>query len=67
MSLGALLLCALGAGAKVTLPPMFTSNMVIQQKTSAPVWGKATPRTTVTVTPSWNNKTMVTCADHNGD
>lgn len=52
----AAMLSTLGAGAKVTLPPMFTDNMVIQQLTSAPVWGKATPGATVTVTPSWSRR-----------
>ena len=41
---------------KVRLHPVFSSNMVLQQKTDAPIWGKATPNRQVTVTVSWDNK-----------
>ena len=51
--------------AKVRLSPLFTDNMVFQQRVQAPVWGKAAPGATVTVTPSWSGKSYscVTGAD----
>lgn len=54
------LLAALSVGsalsAKVELSPLFTDNMVFQQRVQAPVWGKAAPGATVTVQPSWGKK-----------
>ncbi len=52
--------------AKITLPKTFTDNMVLQQKTNAPIWGKANPDKTVTVITSWDKKTYTTTADKNG-
>ena len=43
---------ALNAGAAVRMCPLFTDNMVMQQKSDAPVWGTATSGTAVTVTTS---------------
>ena len=59
-------LAAFSAGAKVELTPLFTDNMVFQQNTQAPVWGKAAPGATVKVTPSWNNKTYTATAAADG-
>ena len=55
----------LSASAKVIMSPLFTDNMVFQQRTQAPVWGKADPGATVTVKPSWNGKvySCITGAD----
>lgn len=61
-----LLFTAQAAEAKVTLPSVFSDNMVFQQKTKAPVWGKADAGKTVTVTTSWNNKTVTGKADESG-
>ncbi len=44
------------AQAKVSLPSFFASNMVMQQQTDVNLWGKATPKSTVTVSPSWDGK-----------
>ena len=52
--------------AAVTLPSFFTSNMVLQQQTQAPIWGKAIPGRKVTVTTSWDQKTYTTTADATG-
>lgn len=52
--------------AKVELTPLFTDNMVFQQNCQAPVWGKAAPGATVSVTPSWNGKTYRTTAGADG-
>lgn len=56
----------LASGAKVQLNPLFTDNMVLQQKCKAPVWGKAAAGATVTVSPSWTGKTYEATADSDG-
>jgi len=45
----ALVLAAGTARADVTLHPLFTDNMVLQQKAKLPVWGKAAPGEEVSV------------------
>lgn len=54
-----IILFALGmantAMAKVTLPTFFTNNMVLQQKSTVPFWGKSTAAS-VKITTSWDNK-----------
>ena len=52
--------------AKINLCPLFSDNMVLQQRADAPVWGKAEPNATVTVTTSWNKATYTTQADQEG-
>ena len=59
-------LTAVSAGAKVELTPLFTDNMVLQQNTQAPVWGKAAPGASVKVTASWNNRTYTALAAADG-
>ena len=49
--------------AKITLPPVIGDNMVLQQRTSAAIFGKAEPGKTVTVKTSWNKKKVITTAD----
>lgn len=53
--------------AKITLSKLFTDNMVMQQKTEAPVWGIADPGKTVTIVTSWDQKTYTTTAGNNGN
>ena len=48
-------ICILKSGAKITLPYFIGDNMVLQQNTLTPVWGKASPGSTVKVKTSWNN------------
>ena len=55
------------AMAQVTLNPLFTDHMVLQQKASVPVWGKAAPGAEVTVTPSWSRKSVQAVADADGN
>lgn len=66
----AIILAALAAcvslEAEVRLSPLFTDNMVFQQRVKAPVWGKASPGATVTVIPSWNGKTYSCVAGADG-
>lgn len=42
--------------AKVTLPAIFSDNMVLQQKTEVSFWGKARPGEKITVSTSWDKK-----------
>lgn len=52
--------------AKVTLSPMISDHMVMQQNTNAAVFGTADPGECVTVAPSWTGTPVSTCADSNG-
>lgn len=60
------LLATLTTSAKVTLNPMFTDNMVLQQQTTAPIWGNAKAGAKVTLVASWDGKEYTTKADANG-
>jgi sialate O-acetylesterase len=57
---------ALPLFATITLPEIFSDNMVLQQQTDAPVWGKAAPNKTVKVVASWDNQTYTTQSDAEG-
>ncbi|MDR0962346.1 MAG: sialate O-acetylesterase [Mediterranea sp.] len=61
-----LLLGAATIQAKVTLPALMGDNMVLQQQTEVRLWGQATPRSEVRVTPSWNGQTVTTRTDGEG-
>lgn len=52
--------------AQVKLPALITNNMVLQQQSSAALWGWAAPAEKVTITTSWNNKTTSVTADASG-
>lgn len=52
------LIASLTAEAKVTLPAIFSDNMVLQQNTQVNVWGKAAPGEKVTVKASWLDKAV---------
>lgn len=52
--------------ARPVMPPLFSSNMVIQQQTNAPIWGMAKAGKKVTVTASWDNTTITTTANSKG-
>lgn len=54
------------AQAKVTLPKIFSDGMVMQQQTTANLWGGAKANATVKITTSWNKKTITTKADNDG-
>lgn len=54
------------AWGNVTLPGVFSDNMVLQQKTNAPVWGKAKANATVKLTTSWDGKTYAAKSDETG-
>lgn len=52
--------------AQVEHPSVFSDGMVLQQKASVPIWGKATGGQWVTVNGSWSEKKYSTRADDNG-
>jgi sialate O-acetylesterase len=56
-------LSACAKDAKLSLPTIFSDNMVLQQKSDAAIWGKATPGTTVTVAGEWGASASATAAD----
>ena len=58
------LLCATFTEAKVSLPKLFQSGMVLQRNKSIPVWGKADAGETVTL--QFNKKQYTTTADADG-
>ena len=51
--------------AEISIPSLFTDNMVLQQNQASPVWGKATPGGKVKVV--FNNEKKTAVADDNGD
>lgn len=61
-----LLATAATAGAKVELGPAIGDNMVLQQNSSARIYGKAAPGSDISVTPSWNSITYKAKAGADG-
>lgn len=57
--------CA-ATNAQVRLSPLFTDNMVMQQRTDAPIWGTCEAGRTVSVTTSWNRRKYDTVAGSDG-
>ena len=49
--------------ADVTLPPLFSDNMVLQRETPIPVWGKADPGEKVTVALDGDSAAVIAVAD----
>lgn len=52
--------------SQLSLPAIFSNNMVLQQKTEAPVWGKATPNGSVKIETSWDHKKYIVRVDAKG-
>ena len=61
-----LLCCAVSLGAKVKLPTLIGDNMILQQQAEVKLWGNASPKADVRVTPSWSGKTTTCRADKDG-
>lgn len=53
--------------SQITMPKMFTDNMVLQQKSKSPIWGKTTPNSKVKVKPSWSKKEYLIESDKDGN
>ena len=60
----ATLFCLSTADAKITMPQLFQSGMVMQRGKFIPVWGKADAGETITI--RFNKKEYTTTADANG-
>ncbi|RZM24633.1 MAG: sialate O-acetylesterase, partial [Pedobacter sp.] len=58
------LLCfsSLRGSGQVKLPAIISNNMVLQQSSSVPLWGKAKPGVQIKVKPSWQKETVTTRA-----
>ncbi len=54
------------ANANITVPEIFSSNMVLQQKSDVQFWGWAKPGEPVLIISSWDNKEVSTKADNQG-
>lgn len=67
LGLAALAFLPMSMAAKIDLPEIISSNMVLQQQSKAKLWGKAKANAIVKVTPSWNHKTYQTKADASGN
>jgi len=67
VSICALMSCSPGGGGTIELLPIFSDNMVLQQKTEAPVWGTAEPGRAITVSASWDGKKYKATTDPDGN
>jgi len=55
------------AVAKVSLPPMYTNNMVLQQQSTVKIWGTSTfKHKAIEIKTSWDNKVYKTSSDGDG-
>lgn len=52
--------------ARPTLSPLFSDNMVVQQDSDVPIWGKANPNKEIIISASWN-ATTTTQTDETGN
>ncbi|KAA6342687.1 hypothetical protein EZS27_009589 [termite gut metagenome] len=59
-------MCNLSVFAQVTLSALFSDNMVLQQQSEVPVWGKASPDQKVIVKSSWDGEEYQVTADLSG-
>lgn len=53
--------------AKVKLPAIINDNMVLQQQSTVPLWGKSSANKTVRVSASWSRQVYRTTADNSGN
>ena len=61
-----MLLASFQINAKVKLPALFSDNMMLQQKSNAPIWGWASTNANVVIKTSWDSKIYKLKADHSG-
>lgn len=55
----AILLCSIAMTAKVRMPAVFSDHMILQQESSANIWGWADAGKTVTIKASWDKNAKV--------
>jgi len=48
---------------KLSLAPIFTDKMILQQSQSNPIWGTAVPNSEITLTSSWGEKVVTMTKD----
>ena len=65
ISLAAALICV-SAAARLSVKEPCSDGMVLQQQTSALVWGHSSPGAKISVKASWDNKTVRATADSSG-
>ncbi|WP_447642934.1 MULTISPECIES: sialate O-acetylesterase [Chitinophagaceae] len=53
-----LLLSYSSADAQLKIPGLFSDNMVLQQKSTPPIWGWGKPHSTVKITTSWSKEKL---------
>jgi len=54
------------ACAQISLPSIISDNMVLQADTNAPIWGKASPKSKITIACSWNKTPVTVESDEQG-
>lgn len=54
------------AFAKISLPSIFSDNMVLQQNSNVSIWGKAKANVKVTIHTSWNSEKYSATSDSDG-
>lgn len=62
-----LCISALSVKAKIQLPSILGSGMVLQQKAEVRLWGYATPNKRVSIITSWNNQLKEVYSDKDGN
>lgn len=62
-----MLLCSNIVFAKIILSPLFSDNMVLQQKDNVALWGGSEAEKNIIITTSWNRKVFKTKADSAGN
>ncbi len=54
--------------AEVTMTPLFSDNMILQQQTQAPIWGATSQKgATIKIKTSWNDRTTICKSDSEGN
>ncbi|MDD2298106.1 MAG: sialate O-acetylesterase [Fermentimonas sp.] len=53
--------------AEISFPAFISNGMVLQQRSSAPLWGKSTKNSEIKVVTSWDSKKYLTLSDEKGN
>ena len=53
--------------SQIKMNNLFSDNMVLQRNSNVNIWGKSNPNQKVTVYSSWNNKSVKTNSNNNGE